>query len=658
MSRPINITSAVTFIPQSYVSAGTYTFTHQTAANAYTNADSTTSDRLTLSANRNNARQSEMYYIFDMSDVSDIPSNATIDSVTANVKYYVSSTSYVTAVSIGLYTGTAAKGTAITTRPTSATKYAITAGNWTLSELQNARLYVSATHSRSNTAAYLYFYGADLTVNYSVNGVEYEVSFSNTTSDVTTVPSTTQYVWEGGSQSIEFNGIEDLDYFTIEDNGNDISGVITYVTGGTKNAIPSELVGSSGNVTNPNNGLSDTSSTAYSEVPGGSANYMEYAFDMSSIPSNATINSVACSVKAQHTRSTAIGSAQLYAGSTAKGSAYTFGNTTTPFNLTTGTWTASELQTLRLRIGSTYTGTSTYYTRFYGAELTVNFTLDNAVYVYTISNIQTDHSIAISDAGGTFYAVNATSNYAGATVSPATKQVREGRSHTVTITAQNAYEFRVLDNNVDVTSSVVSNGSNFTYTVSNVTAEHNIVINEAAKYLVTASSKYAGTTISPASSYVYSGQSITLTISGFSAKNRVKDNGTDVTSSLIQSGSNYLYTISNVSQAHDVVIYYEDNFIKVNGAFKQVRKYYKKVNGEWTEITSSDFNSEIQNTVLVYGGQQTGTTVIGEVVKSGSTVEILINDNALQSGSYKFVYEDEEKTPLENVDEIKEFTIS
>ena len=56
--------------------------------------------------------------------------------------------------------------------------------------------------------------------------------------------------------------------------------------------------------------------------------------------------------------------------------------------------------------------------------------------------------------------------------------------------------------------------------------------------------------------------------------------------------------------------------------------------------------------------KQTGSTVIGEVVKSGSTVEILINDNALQTGTYKFVYEDESKTPLGNVDEIKEFTIS
>ena len=506
MSRPINITSAVTVNIASFsgmtgsVSTGN---THPPSNGVNSSANTSYAVFSGTSTSSGYA-----YYNFD---TLSIPSNATINSVSCVAKGRVSSTSRCYAA-FQLYAGSTPKGTPTNINTSTATAFTLTTGTWTASDFQDPKLCITVRRANSRRTGSARFYGATLTINYSVNGTEYEISFDNQSSDVTTVPSSTQYVAEGGSQEIVFNEILDLADVAIEDNGTDIS---------------------------------------------------------SSLVANGT--------------------------------------------------------------GS---------------------------YTYTISNIQADHTISINDVGGTFYAVNATSNYTGATVSPATKQVREGRSHTIAITAQNAYEFRVLDNGTDVTSSVVSDGNNFTYTVSNVTAEHNIVINEAEKFLVAASSRYNGTTISPASSYVYSGQSITLTISGFSAKNKVKDNGTDITSSLVQSGSNYLYTISNVSQSHEVVVYYEGNFIKVNGTFKQVLKYYKKVDGGWTEITPSGFSSEIEDKILVYGGQQTGSTVIGEVVKSGSTVEILINDNALQAGTYKFVYEDESKTPLGNVDEIKEFTIS
>ena len=508
MSRPVNITSAVTVNIASFSGITGSVSSGNTNPPSYgVNSSANTTSHAVFSGTSNSS-SGYVYYNFD---TISIPSNATINSVSCVARGRVSST-YGCYAAFQLYAGSTPKGSATNFNTTEVSACTLTTGTWAASDFQDPKLCITVRRASRWLTGSAHFYGATLTVNYSVNGTEYEISFNNQSSDVTTVPSETQYVAEGGSQGIVFNEISDLADVAIEDNGTDISSSL--VAGGT---------------------------------------------------------------------------------------------------------------------GS---------------------------YTYTISNIQADHTISINDVGGTFYTVNATSNYTGATVSPTTKQIREVRSHTITITAQNAYEFRVLDNGADVTSSVVSDGSNFTYTVSNVTAEHNIVINEAEKYLVTASSRYAGTTISPASSYVYSGQSITLTISGFSAKNRVKDNGTDITSSLVQSGSNYLYTISNVSQAHEVVVYYEGNFIKVNGTFKQVLKYYKKVDGGWTEITPSGFSSEIEDKILVYGGQQTGSTVIGEVVKSGSTVEILINDNALQTGTYKFVYEDESKTPLGNVDEIKEFTIS
>lgn len=170
--------ASVTIIPNGYTHTGNYNFTVDTSntsrriSNAYNNADNTSSSaRLTLASNRSSTRTSTMYLEFNKSALDDIPSGATINSVTANVRYYVNNTTYVTAISVQLHANTTAKGNAVTTRSTSSAKYAITPGSWTLAELKTARLYISATHNASTSTAYLYLYGADITITYTAEDV-------------------------------------------------------------------------------------------------------------------------------------------------------------------------------------------------------------------------------------------------------------------------------------------------------------------------------------------------------------------------------------------------------------------------------------------------------------------------------------------------------
>lgn len=170
--------ASVKIIPNSYTNTGSYNFTVSTSnntykiSNAYTDADSTTYARLTLASSRNSARTSTMYLEFDKTAVENIPSGATINSVTANVRYAVNNTTYVTAVSLQLAANTTLKGAAETTRSTTSstsggTKYSITPGSWTLNELKNVRLYISATHNTSTSSGYIYLYGADVTIDYT-----------------------------------------------------------------------------------------------------------------------------------------------------------------------------------------------------------------------------------------------------------------------------------------------------------------------------------------------------------------------------------------------------------------------------------------------------------------------------------------------------------
>ena len=398
MSRPANVTGSVSNNLVSYDS-GYSAYSVSNLQNAF--ADSTNTSYAQINLTRNANAVTQIYYNFD---TLNIPSGATINSVTCTCKCSINNTtaSRVATREAQLYRGTTAMGTAYTVA-NSTTAFSITPGTWTADQLNSGvKLRLYAVRGTSNTTSSYYFrlYGATLSVSYTISGTEYEVTVTNNSTIATPDPSTTQYVFQGGSQEIIFNGVTDPNTIVVKDNNVEVS-LTQILERKTSNFIPSSLASSSGTVTDSSNGLTNSSSTTYAQTGGQSGQYLIYSFDVSSIPSNATIISVACTAKAQHTHNnTTYGAIQLYSGSTAKGTASTFRATTT-MDLDCGSWTRSELSNIRIRIGNTYTGgTTTYYTRFYGADLTVVYTVPgDYCYGYTISNISVDHTIVISDNG-------------------------------------------------------------------------------------------------------------------------------------------------------------------------------------------------------------------------------------------------------------------
>lgn len=141
-----------------------------------------------------------------------------------------------------------------------------------------------------------------------------------------------------------------------------------------------------------------SSATTYAQwtlTTGSSAEtYVFYTFDCSSIPENATINSVSCTAKAYISQTTTryvnTRQIQMYCGtSTAKGSASTVTNSTsTTLTLTCGDWTRNELDDCRIRIYSkrgTSSTTTSITNRFYGATLTISYTYEDVTYTVTSS---------------------------------------------------------------------------------------------------------------------------------------------------------------------------------------------------------------------------------------------------------------------------------
>lgn len=419
---------SVTLIPNSYTNTGSYNFTVSTTnstykiSNAYTNADSTTYGRLTLASNRSSARTSTMYLEFDKSALESIPSSATIGTITANVRYAVNNTTYVSAVSLQLAADTTLKGSAVTTRSTTSstsggTKYSMTPGSWTMSELQNLRMYISATHNTSTSSGYIYLYGADVTINYTLPA-SYTVTASSSASGVTVEPAS-QSVYQGESASVTLNKNTRI---IVKDNNVDVtSQLVATPLSGTIDVIPNACVestfatDSSYPTSNGLHGTTDTNNYARFKLTS-TTQYAIYSFDTSAIPSGATILSVACNVKGYISSTSSnitTKSARLYAGDTAKGSATTIPTTNSTWAITDpgSSWTYSEIQNVRVRFDGYYANTQNYYYYFYGADLTVTYESDQVVYVYTISNVSGNHTITVvSDGSGPPYTIYVKNN--------------------------------------------------------------------------------------------------------------------------------------------------------------------------------------------------------------------------------------------------------
>ena len=217
MSRPISQTGTVEAVPSGYDSANSSYSSVSSSypiSNGYAGSDSTSYAYITC---RTGSRaESHISYTFEV----DIPSGATVTSVTCQAKSRVSSTSYIATAVMQLYAGSTAKGSSTSYRSTTASVREIDGGSsWTVAEAESIELRLTATRGTSNTsrAAYIRFYGADLTIEYSINGTEYEVTVTNSTSATVTAD---QWTLHGGTATVRS---DTLDGLVVKDNGTDVT---------------------------------------------------------------------------------------------------------------------------------------------------------------------------------------------------------------------------------------------------------------------------------------------------------------------------------------------------------------------------------------------------------------------------------------------------
>ena len=114
------VTGSLTFIPNGYTGASNMSVSN--AARAYYGSNHT--DQY-ASVTASSTSQGYVYFTLDTSAVSDLPSNATITSVTAKFRARLNNTSRISSAAGQLYNSTTAMGSATSITTTTSTELTI-----------------------------------------------------------------------------------------------------------------------------------------------------------------------------------------------------------------------------------------------------------------------------------------------------------------------------------------------------------------------------------------------------------------------------------------------------------------------------------------------------------------------------------------------------
>lgn len=421
MARQVDITDTLTTHPTSLdethsVFPGTY-YSTNVLENCFTDASSST--RAAFYTTTGSNAETKIYLNFD--DCLDIPSGATINSVSCSVKCGTQGTNYFSTRTVQMAAGTTVKGSATTMSGSnsSPSTHTLTVGSWTAAEIRDAKLYFYVKRGTSNTSTDATFsvFGATLTVNYSVSGYMYEIT---ATSNVTgyTVDPASQEVFQGDSGTVRIDGAT-LSGITVTDNNIDVTSSLVQheiESGGTKDTVLGTYTlvsgGFNGSGASYFSGLvgagvdhTKTSSNYYSS---GSSTIAVFTYNLvfSDIPSNATITALSCQVNG-HAESTSNSNeymcAKLICGSTDLSSELNFksiGTSNSTQTLTATTLpTVSQLSDLKLQCRLGYYGGA-----INGATATITYTVPSSgsdyYWTYTITNIAADHTVVVKVSGG------------------------------------------------------------------------------------------------------------------------------------------------------------------------------------------------------------------------------------------------------------------
>lgn len=562
-----------TFIPSSFDSTNSvYNTTAGDSGNGvystnYINnglTDHTSSTRCALYSVQGSGSQSYMYYNFDCSS---IPQNVTINSVSCQFKGGSQGSTYYSSYVAQLTTGTTLKGssTSVTGTNTSPSTVTINGGSsWTRAELDNIKIKFTVTRGSSNTTtdSTWSFYGATLTVNYTViSNASYYYTYTLTDIDRAHV-----IVLDLAGVFIPPEEDPELTYYPITISSinatTDPPTGTTRVVQGTNETITIYP-------TDPQLTLAlDNGVDITSQLQGG-------------VPNNT------------YTITTQV-----------SGASYGFNlNSSTGYYVSTNNGVAKSASVARINMDFE---SSCLVTIQYINYAEANY--DYGMFGKLDTTVATD-GLTASSSTGTSSPSDSTSNYQLAMASNSSSaqtitynvpsgthfiDVKYGKDD-ATNSNNDTLQWKILS--VEATGA----GGSYTYTLTNIQQKHSLifVFGNVSFYYVTSSGPSGMKLFPDGQSVVLQGDSYKITAVPANVTDSVSlyDNNIDVTNNLEREDGydkynnpavSYGYKLTNIQATHTLVFVaaaaITDHFyIKQNGSWVEVSKIYLKVNGSWVE---------------------------------------------------------------------------
>jgi len=310
-------------IPSTYYLSSTSYLSVSNADNMYTNTDSTT-----YATVYNSRTGTSSYYIYLRGfNFNDIPSSAVVNSFTVKLKAYESGVSTSDSYKPYLANGTTAINGSCSAITTSASVYTFSGLTASWEDIVGYGNNFGIRRASRNTAGYVYIYGAEIEVDYTVP--DPATVTSTLTGDGTISPSGAYSTYEGVEYTLTITPTNKSDTVTATKDGVDItSQLVAHGTENSANTVLGSYTLVSGSFNSGEswfqgivgNGHDTSETTTSNYYSGGSSTIAVFTYDVGiTIPSNANVTRLYAMVNG-HAESTSNSSeymcAQLISGST------------------------------------------------------------------------------------------------------------------------------------------------------------------------------------------------------------------------------------------------------------------------------------------------------------------------------------------------------
>lgn len=403
--------ATIKLVPSTYYLSNSSYLSVTDASNMYTDTDSTTYGRVYNSRNSTSS-----YYIYLRGfNFDDIPASAIVSDFTIRLKAYETGVSTSSSYKPYLAHGTTAINGSCSAITTSVSAHEFTGitDDWeTISGYGNSfGIRINCRRSSKNTAGYVYIYGAEIEVEYTVP--DPATVTSTLTGEGTIDPNGATSTYEGEEYILTITPTNKSDEVHVTNNGVDVTDqLIAHGTGGDITVTPEDVTtsGIQSGASYAERAIGHSAESPYSSSSNmyasqSSTGYAAYSFDFSDIPSSATIEEVEVRChghrESSTTDSTHVSQCILYRNSTAISEEVDFPSTSSSIiTLTPNTsLSRADLDNVTVR----------HYVGYYGGLVTgISFVVtystgtgvDHYTYTYTVTGNAT---IAVVIGGGKLY---------------------------------------------------------------------------------------------------------------------------------------------------------------------------------------------------------------------------------------------------------------